>query len=73
MAISIRERSLDEIAQMLGQAQPGSIIHNECSAELLRRQFLNSQRSTTVAIWAAVASALSALAAVVSAYIAYRH
>ena len=62
----IQDRPLDEVTQMMGHSEPGSIVHTEASAELQRRQFLNAQRSTTIAILAAAASAISAVTALVT-------
>jgi hypothetical protein len=61
--VSIQDRTLDDLMQMMGQASPGSLTHTEATAEFNRRQFLNAQRTTTIAFISAGASFVSACAA----------
>jgi hypothetical protein len=63
MANRMHDMPLNDLMQTMGQAQPGSIAHTEATAEYNRRQFLNSQRSTTVSLLSAGAALVSALAA----------
>jgi len=62
MGNKIHEMSLEDLMQVMGQAQSGSIAHGEASAEFNRRQFRNAQRSMTISILSAVIATVSALA-----------
>jgi hypothetical protein len=59
----MHDMPLNDLMHTLGQAQPGSIAHTEATAEFNRRQFLNSQRLTTVSLLSAGAAFVSAVAA----------
>lgn len=69
MANRMHEMSLEDLMQTMGQAQPGSIAHNEASAEFNRRQFRNAQRSTIVSIMSASVAVISAIAAWTAVFI----
>lgn len=59
MAKKPRDMTLDEIAARMGDSQPGSIVFQQMSAELTRRQTVAQIGATRYMLWSVVAIAIT--------------
>jgi hypothetical protein len=51
--------NLEDIAKLMGDAQPGSITHGIMSAELARRQTVAQINATKYMLWSVIAIAVT--------------